>query len=1014
MRPARQAGAGPHRGLAIAMCIWPAAALAGAVTDGSVGAVQQLSGQFVVPQTLGTVKGGNLFHSFASFGVASSESATFTTSSASIRNVIARVTGGQPSAIYGPLSLQAAAGSRPDFFFINPAGVLFGAGAQIDVPGGFHVSTAQQLKFADGFVWDTGSPTTSGLTVAAPEAFGFLRRSSPAAVRFTNLDADGVAGNSPSINLPAGSSLTIAAGTVELEETWLSLPSSIVQLAATGTSAVDVPLALSANELGKSLGGVIRLSNSGVIVDAPGIVVLRGDSIDLWQSAVVLSSYDLPADTSSGAIYLRAGGNLSIRQSQIGSITNCDATSGLLLINAGTLDIDGTDTVLASKTKYGSGHAGAIDIVVDGAMTITNGATVGSTSWFSSGHGGPVSVKAGSLIINGHGIYTVLGSGSYYGSGNAGSITVDVSNDMILAGGGAIISTVINAGDSGNVVIKARNLDICCAPTTVLNGIAVVVINDELRNNKAGSIDIDVRGALTIRDGSFVGGTSVLALGDAGRISMKAKSLRIEGNAEQRTLIDSSALSGGNAGPIRIKVTNDLTMPGNALIESAAFDRGNAGSVEVSAGGIVTMANGSQIKLGTYNSEGSAGVVSITADSLQLDGANTLIDSSVNDGPGEGGRTRIEVTHSVALTNGATISSTTSDGGDGGRVWIKAADVSIAGSPDATSRIMTDTLSGTGGAGDIAIRADQLFVGGYGKITSSTASAGSAGMVDIGVDQLTIDATGTLGAGTTGIFGSAAAGSSGQTGHVQVRADDITLRNGGILSLRNDAIVADPAALVPSTLSVSATNVSLDHAEITAASTGNAGASNIDIAAVNRMTLKSSSVRTSAVDGDGGSIRLAGNLIRLTDSLVTTSVEGQTNGNGGNIDITGNALVLKSGFIQANTQAPLARGGNININTRLLIPEGGRLVLGGARVPFGSGYAGLNVIQAAADGIAGDLQITTPELNLAGTLSGLATPEIDFGPMARDQCRTGAGSSFTLMGSGALPASVADQGLFGR
>ena len=44
--------------------------LAGAVTDGSAGSVQTLSGNFTVPQSLGTVRGTNLFHSFTRFGVA--------------------------------------------------------------------------------------------------------------------------------------------------------------------------------------------------------------------------------------------------------------------------------------------------------------------------------------------------------------------------------------------------------------------------------------------------------------------------------------------------------------------------------------------------------------------------------------------------------------------------------------------------------------------------------------------------------------------------------------------------------------------------------------------------------------------------------------------------------------------------------------------------------------------------------------------------------------------------------
>ena len=83
-------------------------ALAGAVTDGSVGPVQSLSGAFTVPQALGTVRGANLFHSFARFGIAPGESATFSTTDAGLRHVIARVTGGEASLLQGPLLLTRA------------------------------------------------------------------------------------------------------------------------------------------------------------------------------------------------------------------------------------------------------------------------------------------------------------------------------------------------------------------------------------------------------------------------------------------------------------------------------------------------------------------------------------------------------------------------------------------------------------------------------------------------------------------------------------------------------------------------------------------------------------------------------------------------------------------------------------------------------------------------------------------------------------------------------------------
>ena len=159
--------------LALACALLCGSASAQIRTDGSVGAAQALQGPaYTIPQSLGRLAGANLFHSFAQFSVGSGESATFTTDSAGIANVIGRVTGGSPSQIDGTLRLSAAAGA-PALYFINPAGVAFGAGAVVDVPGALHLATADYLKFPDGRLY-ADPARASSFSSAPPEAFGFL------------------------------------------------------------------------------------------------------------------------------------------------------------------------------------------------------------------------------------------------------------------------------------------------------------------------------------------------------------------------------------------------------------------------------------------------------------------------------------------------------------------------------------------------------------------------------------------------------------------------------------------------------------------------------------------------------------------------------------------------------------------------------------------------------------------------------------------------------------------------
>ena len=114
--------------------------------------------------------GGNLFHSFSRFGLERGERATFSGPGA-IRNVIGRVTGGEASSIDGTL---ASTIPGADLWLLNPSGILFGPNARLDVQGSFHASTADELRFADGAVFSALDPQGSVLSVADPQAFGFL------------------------------------------------------------------------------------------------------------------------------------------------------------------------------------------------------------------------------------------------------------------------------------------------------------------------------------------------------------------------------------------------------------------------------------------------------------------------------------------------------------------------------------------------------------------------------------------------------------------------------------------------------------------------------------------------------------------------------------------------------------------------------------------------------------------------------------------------------------------------
>ena len=277
----------------------------------------------------------------------------------------------------------------------------------------------------------------------------------------------------------------------------------------------------------------------------------------------------------------------------------------------------------------------------------------------------------------------------------------------------------------------------------------------------------------------------------------------------------------------------------------------------------------------------------------------------------------------------------------------------------------------------------------------------------------------TIRAGTIDVDGAesqigavATRNSSGQPGSVTVIANGgMTLTNGGSLTIENSGTNADPSAVSPSKLEVHAANVTLDGGAIKANSTGNVAAGTIQIDAGERLILNSGGITTSANTGNGGAISVsAGKVVALNNSHITTSVLG-TSGNGGDIQVSADALSLNSGFIQANTAASNASGGLVNIDVKTLVASGSTLFVGGqSAFDFTSGVFGFNVIQAAAPtGVSGAIDITSPVLDLSGSLGRLNAALMDDIALGRNPCQVSAGSSLAVAGRGGLP--VAHRGL---
>ena len=122
-------------------------------------------GQTSYSITGGTRPGGgtNVFHSFGNFSVPNNNIANFLNESgASTSNILGRVTGGNPSNIFG--TIQTTGFGNANLFLMNPAGFLFGPNATVNVGGmvTIHVgrlsSVSRQCEIQRGS-WSSGCVT---------------------------------------------------------------------------------------------------------------------------------------------------------------------------------------------------------------------------------------------------------------------------------------------------------------------------------------------------------------------------------------------------------------------------------------------------------------------------------------------------------------------------------------------------------------------------------------------------------------------------------------------------------------------------------------------------------------------------------------------------------------------------------------------------------------------------------------------------------------------------------------
>ncbi len=386
----------------------------------------------------------------------------------------------------------------------------------------------------------------------------------------------------------------------------------------------------------------------------------------------------------------------------------------------------------------------------------------------------------------------------------------------------------------------------------------------------------------------------------------------IQVNGQIITASDGSALFIQNqgeqlSGEINVNASDLLEVTGTSpdgRIASTLLTEtlnGDGGNITVSAKRIVVQ-DGGQILPRTFSPGTGGNLIVNASESVQVIGFSPAFPnlfsniSAATYGLGNAGKLTLSTSKLTGI-DGIQIGSATFGSGSGGSVTINATDITLSGLVPGLltpSTINAATFS-NGNAGQVIINAARLRLENGGAVDSSTTASGNAGSVIVNAsDFVVVDGIGS-GSITPSLINSSAivlaqplqqqlripSVPTGNAGDVIINTANLSISNGGLVSVRNDGL-------------------------------GNAGSIQVNVNGIN--ITNNGGISATTEIGEGGDIAVQSNILQLNNGIISATAGQQgTDGDGGNITINTDILVaIRNSSITAN--AFKGRGGNIDID----------------------------------------------------------------------------------------------------
>ncbi|WP_335110949.1 S-layer family protein [Nostoc sp.] len=620
----------------------------------------------------GIEKGNNLFHSFSNFSVPTGGSANFNLiNTPNITTIFSRVTGGNVSNIDG--LIQTLNGNNAvSLFLMNPAGIVFGKNASLNIGGSFVGTTANSIKFNDGTEFSATNPgATPLLTMSVP--IGLQMGQNPGDITVQNtghrlISSIGNAIVSPldrsnnpvGLSVTSGNNLALIGGEVALDGGVLNAPSGHIELGSASNGTVN--LNTSSPHWNFDYGNIKQFGNIHLshqsLADASGTpagsIHFQGRNISLQDGSAALlvnqgsnNSGDISVNASESLqlggfgtngfpqTRLRAdnfgdgaGGNILVSASQAflydggtvngfnfgkGSGSNISLEIGDLLQLVGLSPINALTSSLITNTTN-SGKSGDIRVVTK-KLQILDGAEIDNVS-LANGMGGNITINAADFIeVMGQNLHDSLIVVSTFGQANAGQLTINTAKLRVIDGGGIVASTV-NSGNGGDLLINASD-------SVEVSGVSSISRLPSRIGARAELLAPPIRQLLGLPD---------VITGNTGKFTLNTPRLQIRDGAivgvDHQGIGDAGKLE-INAGSIHLDNGGKITAAtvqgegGNIFIQANDLIMGRGSSIVTNAGGIGNGGNitiNSPIIVGWKNSD-------IIANAFQGNGGNIQINT---------------------------------------------------------------------------------------------------------------------------------------------------------------------------------------------------------------------------------------------------------------------------------------------------------------------------------------------------------------------------------------------------